>query len=165
MGRHRRRSSLSTPDLVHANPRNPGPHLRGPMGTGHVYCICGQCGAYRSGQRRWTLVTIADARRRPTFNYANAALFQSKRQRKELAKGRRKGEAVRGTCITGRDEETKVLFVSNCAEDSAASFNIGRVSHPGTVRTQPMSVAKMHGHILVDASNSSALTQQFLMLL
>ena len=36
MGTHRRRSSWSTPDLVHAKPRNTSPHPRGPMGTGHA---------------------------------------------------------------------------------------------------------------------------------
>ena len=65
-----------------------------------VYCICGRCGAERSVQRRWTLGTMAEVRQWPTFNYASANLFLTKKQRKELAKERRKGKAVRGTCST-----------------------------------------------------------------
>ena len=33
-----------------------------------VYCICGRCGAERSGQRRWTLATMAAVRHWPTLN-------------------------------------------------------------------------------------------------
>ena len=91
----------------------------------------------------------------PTFNYASANLFLTKKQRKELAKERWKGKAVRGTCSTRREEETKMTVVSNCAKDSAASFDIGPMSDPGTVRTQPMRVAKLHKHIVANASNSS----------
>ena len=39
--------------------------------------------------------------------------------------------------------------MSNCAEDSAASFHIGLVSDSGMVWTQPIQVAKLHTHILV----------------
>ena len=54
-----------------------------------------------------------------------------------------------------REEGTKATLVSNSAEDSAASFDISRVSDLATVRTQPMHVAKLHKHIVADASNSS----------
>ena len=101
---------------------------------------------------------MAEVRQWPTFNYASATLFLTKKQRKDLAKERRKGKAVRGTCSRRREEQTKVIVVSNCAEDSAASFDIGRVSDPGTVGTQPMRVAKLHRRIVVDASNSSDLS-------
>ena len=98
---------------------------------------------------------MAEVRQWPTFNYASANLFLTKKQQKELAKECRKGKVVRGTCSTRREEEIKVTVVSNCAEDSAASFDIGPVSDPGMVRTQPMRVAKLHRRIVVDASNSS----------
>ena len=98
---------------------------------------------------------MAEVRQWPTFDYASANLFPIKKQRKELAKECQKGKAVRGTCSTRRVEETNGTVVSNCAEDSAASFDIGPVSDPGTVRTQPMHVAKLHRRIVVDASNSS----------
>ena len=120
-----------------------------------VYCICGRCGAERSGQRRWTPATMVEIRQWPTLNYASVNLFLTQKQRKELAKERRKRKALRRTCSTRWEEETKVIVVSNCAEDSAASFDIGLVSDPGTVRTQPMRVAQLHRRIVVDASNSS----------
>ena len=53
-----------------------------------------------------------------------------------------------------REEETKVTVVSHCAEHLAASFDIGPVLDPDTVRTQPMRAAKLHRRIVVDASNS-----------
>ena len=40
-----------------------------------VYCICGNCGVERSGQRRWNPATMAEVRQLPTFNYASANLF------------------------------------------------------------------------------------------
>ena len=98
---------------------------------------------------------MAEVQQWPTFNYASANLFLTKKLRKELAKECWKGKAVRGTCSTRREEETKATVVSNCAEDSAASFDIGPVSDPDTIQTQPMRVAKLHRRIVVDASNSS----------
>ena len=98
---------------------------------------------------------MAEVQQWPAFNCASANLFLTKKQRKELAKERHKGKAVRGTCGTRREEATKMTVVSNCAEDSAASFDIGRVSHPDTIRAQPMRVAKLHRRIVVDASNLS----------
>ena len=47
-----------------------------------------------------------------------------------------------------------MTVVSNCAEDSAASFDICPASDSGTVHTQPMCVAKLHRHTVVHASNS-----------
>ena len=88
-------------------------------------------------------------------SYASANLFLTKKQRKELAKERRKGKVVRGTCSTRWEEETEVTVESNCAADLAGSFDIGRVSDPGTVRMQPMRVAQLHMRNVVDASNSS----------
>ena len=119
-----------------------------------VCCICGHCAAKHSG-RHWTPATVAEVRQWPTFNHASANLLLAKKQQKPLAKERRKGKAVRGTCSRRRQEETKVIVVSNCAEDSTVSFDMGPVSDPGTVRTQPMRVAKLHGRIVVDSSNSS----------
>ena len=55
-----------------------------------VYCICGRCGAERSGQRRWTLATMAAVRHWPTYNYASANPYLTKKQRKQLAKERAK---------------------------------------------------------------------------
>ena len=122
-----------------------------------VYCICGHCDAERSGQRRWTPATMVEVRQWPTFNYASVNLFLTKKQRKQLAEERRKGKGVRGTCSARLQEETTVTVVSNFAEDSAASFDIGYVSDPGMVRTQPMCVAKLQRRIVVDASYSSDL--------
>ena len=93
------------------------------------------CGPERSGKRRWTLATMAEVRQWPTFNYASANLFLTKKERKELAEEHRKGKAMRGTCSTRQEVETKVTFLSNCAEDSAASFDIGSLSDPRTVQT------------------------------
>ena len=46
-------------------------------------------------------------------------------------------------------------MVSTCAEDSVASFDIGPVFDAGTLRTQPMRVARLHRHIVADANNRS----------
>ena len=100
-----------------------------------VYCIYGRCGAQRSGQRRWTPATMAEVQQWPTLNYANANLFQTKKQWKQLAEERWKGKAVRGTCSTRQQEETKETVVSNCAQGSPASFDASPVSNPGTVPT------------------------------
>ena len=48
-----------------------------------------------------------------------------------------------------------MTVVSNSAEDLAASFDIGPVSHSATARTQLMPAAKLHRRIVVHASNSS----------
>ena len=56
---------------------------------------------------------------------------------------------------TRREEETKVTVVSKYAEYSAASLDIASAADPGTVRTQPMRVAKLHRRIVVDARNWS----------
>ena len=53
-----------------------------------VCCICGRCGAEQSGQRRWTLATMAAVRHWPTFNYARANPYLTKKQRKQLANER-----------------------------------------------------------------------------
>ena len=110
------------------------------QGWGAVYPAL-KCGGT---QRQW-----------PTFNYACANLFLTKKQWEQLAKERGKGKVAGGTRSTRREEETKVTVVSNYAEHSALSFDIGPVFDSGTVRTQPMRVAKLHRHIVVDASNSS----------
>ena len=117
------------------------------------FCIYGGYGAKQSGQRRSTPATMAEVRQWPTFNYASANLFLTQKQQKQLAKEHGKGKAVGG----GQEEETKVtlLVLSNYAEDSAASFEIGPVCDSGTVWTQPMCVAKLHRRIVVDASSSS----------
>ena len=120
-----------------------------------VYCICGRCGAERSGQRRWTLATMAAVRHWPTFNYASANPYLTKKQRKDLAKERPKGKAVVGKHSTTREQGTKVTVVTNSAEDSAASFDIAPVSDSATQRTQPMRAVKLHRRIVVDANNSS----------
>ena len=86
-----------------------------------VYYIYGGCGAEQSGQRRCTPATMAEVRQWPTFNYTSTNLFLTKKQQKQLAKERQKGKAVRGTCSTRWQDETKVTVVSNCAQD-AASF-------------------------------------------
>ena len=46
-------------------------------------------------------------------------------------------------------------MVTNSAEDSAASFDIGPVSDSATQRTQPMRAVKLHRRIVVDANNLS----------
>ena len=120
-----------------------------------VHCFCARCGVGRSGKQRWTPATMPEGRQWPTFNYANANVFLTKKQRKEVTKERRKGKAVRGTCSTRQSEETNVIVVSNCAQDLAASFDIGPVSDPGKVETQPIRVAKVHGRFAVDANNSA----------
>ena len=103
--------------------------------------------------RRWNLVTMAEVQQSPIFNYAGVNIFLTKKQRKQWAKGK----AVRGMRSTRREEETKVIVVSNGAEDCATSFDIGHVYDSGTLQTQPMRVAKLHGRIVADASNSQAL--------
>ena len=120
-----------------------------------VYCICGCCGAERSGQRRWTLATMAAVRHWPTYNYASANPYLTKKQRKQLAKERAKGKAVVGKHSTTCEQGTKVTVVTNSAEDSAASFDIGPVSDSATQRTQPMRAVKLHRRIVVDANNLS----------
>ena len=97
--------------------------------------------------------TMAEVRQWPTFNYASANLFRTKKQRKKLGEERRRGRAVRRRCGTRQERETKVTIVSNCAEASVASFDIGPLSHQGTIRAQPMRVATLHRCIVVDASN------------
>ena len=97
---------------------------------------------------------MAEVRQWPTLNYASVNVFQTKKQRKELVKECGKGKAVRGTCSTRREEKTRVTVVSKCAKTAAASFDIGRVSDPGTVGTKAMRVAKLHRRIVGDASNS-----------
>ena len=120
-----------------------------------VYCICGRCGAERSGQRRWTLATMAAVRHWPTFNYASANPYLTKKQRKQLAKERAKGKAVVGKHSTTREQGTKVTVVTNTAEDSAASSDIAPVSDSATQRTQPMRAVTLHRRIVVDANNLS----------
>ena len=56
---------------------------------------------------------------------------------------------------TTREQGTKVTVVTNSAEDSAASFDIGPVSDSAAQLTQPMRAVKLHGRIVVDVSNSS----------
>ena len=119
-----------------------------------VYCICGRCGAQRSGQRRWTLATMAAVRQWPTFNYASANPCLTKKQRKQFAKERAKDKVVVGKHSTTREQGTKVTVVTNSAEDSAASFDIGRASDSATQRTQPMRAVKLHKRIIVDTNNS-----------
>ena len=119
-----------------------------------VYCICGRCGPERSGQRRWTLATMVAVRQWPTFNYASGNPYLTKKQRKQLAKEQAKGKAVVGKHSTTREQGTKVTVVTNRAEDSAASFDIGLVSDSATQWTQPMHAAKPHRRIVVDANNS-----------
>ena len=68
----------------------------------------------------------------PTFNYASANPYLTKKQRKQLAKERAKGKAVVGKHSTNREQGTKVTVVTNSAEDSAASFDIGPVSDSAT---------------------------------
>ena len=119
-----------------------------------VYCICGRCGAERSGQRRWTLATMAAVRHWPTFNYASANPYLTKKHRQQLAKERAKGKAVVGKHSTTREQGTNVTVVTKSAEDSAASFDIGPVSDSATQRTQPMRPVKLHRRIVVDANNS-----------
>ena len=77
-----------------------------------VYCICGRCGAERSGQRRWTLATMAAVRHWPTYNYASANPYLTKKQRKQLAKERAKGKAVVGKHSTTCEQGTKVTVVT-----------------------------------------------------
>ena len=96
---------------------------------------------------------MADVWQWPTFNDATANLFRTNKQRRELAKKRRKGKVVRGTCSTRREEETKVTVVSNSPVESSASFDICPVSDLATVRMQPMRVAKPHRRMVVDAGN------------
>ena len=48
----------------------------------------------------------------------------------------------------------KVTVVTNNAEDSTASFDIGLVSDSATQQTQPMRAVKLHRRIVVDANNS-----------
>ena len=120
-----------------------------------VYSICGRCGAERSGQRRWTLATMAAVRQWPTFNYASANPYLTKKQRKQLAKERAKGKAVVGKHSTTREQGTKVTVVTNSAQDLAASFDIGPLSDSATQRTQPMRAVKLHRRVVVDANNSS----------
>ena len=114
-----------------------------------VYCICGRCGAERSGQRRWTLATMAAVRHWPTFNHASDP-YLTKKQRKQLAKERAKGKAVVGKHSTTREQGTKVTVVTNSPGDSAASFDIGPVSDSPTQRTQPMRAGKLQTRIVVD---------------
>ena len=68
-----------------------------------VYCICGRCVAERSGQRCWTLATIAAVRHWPTFNYASAKPCLTKKQRNQLAKELAKGQTVVGKHSTTRE--------------------------------------------------------------
>ena len=91
----------------------------------------------------------------PTFNYASANPYLTKKQRKQLAKERAKGKAVVGKHSTTREQGTKVTFVTNSAKDSAASFDIRPVSDSATQRTQPMRAVKLHRRIVVDANNLS----------
>ena len=98
---------------------------------------------------------MAAVRHWPTFNYASANPYLTKKQRKQLAKERAKGKAVVGKHSTTRELGKKVTVVTNSAEDSAASFHIGLVSDWAPQRTQPMCVVKLHRRIVVDASNSS----------
>ena len=98
---------------------------------------------------------MAAVRHWPTFNYASANPYLTKKQWKQLAKERAKGKAVVGKHSTTREQGTKVTLVTNSAEDSAASFDIGPVSGSATQRTQPMRAVKLQRRIVVDANNSS----------
>ena len=52
-----------------------------------VYCIYGRCGAERSGQRCWTLATMAAVRHWPTFNYASANPYLTKKTTETIGQG------------------------------------------------------------------------------
>ena len=90
-----------------------------------------------------------------TFNYASANPYLTQKQRKQLAKERSKGKAVVGRPSTSREQGTKMTVVTNGAEDSTASSDIGPVSDSTMQRIQPMRVVELHRCIVVDAKNSS----------
>ena len=65
-----------------------------------------------------------------------------------------------GKHSTTREHGTKVTVVTNSAEDSAASFDIGPVSDWAPQWTQLMRAVKLHRRIVVDANFRQTLTQQ-----
>ena len=78
---------------------------------------------------------MAAVRQWPTFNYVSANPYLTKKQREQFAKERAKGKAVVGKHSTAREQGTKVTVVTNSAEDSAASFDVGLVSDSAMQRT------------------------------
>ena len=98
---------------------------------------------------------MAAVRHWPIFNYASANPYLSQKQRKQLAKERSKGKVVVGRHSTSREQGTKMTVVTNGAEDSTASFDIGPMSDSTTQRLQPMRAVKLHRCIVVDANNLS----------
>ena len=98
---------------------------------------------------------MAAVRHWPRVNHGSANTYLTKKQRKQLGKERAKGKAVVGKHSTTCEQGTKVTVVTNSAEDSAASFDVGPLSDSATQRTQPMRATKLHRGIVVDANNSS----------